>query len=69
MRDEVGVVTIYGPDFREQPGVAAEVCATLAAVGIATLALSASFSSVSCVVSLDQLGDSVKVLKHAFNLS
>ena len=66
---KVGVVTIQGPEFREQPGVAAKVCAALAAVGIGTLAVSASFASVSCVVSRDRLGDTVKVLKDAFDLS
>lgn len=66
---EVGVVTIHGPEFREQPEVAGQVCAALAAVGIATLGLSTSFSTVSCVVLRDRLGDTVKVLKGVFHLS
>ena len=66
---KVGVVTIHGPEFREQPGVAGRVCAALAAVGIGTLAMSTSFAGVSCVVSRDQLGDTGKVLKDAFDLS
>lgn len=66
---QVGVVITYGPEFREQPGVAGKVCAALAVAGINILAISTSFSTVSCVVPGDRLADAVRTLKDAFDLS
>lgn len=65
----VGVVITYGPEFREQPGVAGKVGSALASAGINILAISTSFSTVSCVVAGDRLADAVKALKEAFDLS
>jgi aspartate kinase len=68
-KPRVGVVITYGPEFREQPGVAGKVCAALAAAGINILAISTSFSTVSCVVPGDLLADAVQALKDAFDLA
>jgi aspartate kinase len=66
---QVGVVITYGPEFREQPGVAAKVGAALAAAEINILAISTSFSTVSCVVAGEHLDDAVRALKNAFEVS
>jgi aspartokinase len=69
MQKIMGVVIIdAGPEFREQPGVAGRMCAVLAAAGIDILAMSTSFSAVSCVVASDRLADAVTALKEAFDL-
>jgi len=66
---QVGVVITYGPEFRELPGVAGKVGSALAAAGINILAISTSFSTVSCVVAGHRLADAVKALQDAFELS
>jgi aspartate kinase len=66
---QVGVVITYGPEFREQPGVAAKVGRALASAEINILAISTSFSTVSCVVAGEHLDDAVRALKNAFEVS
>jgi len=64
----VAMVGIFGPDFRETPGVAATMFRTLTAAGVAILAISTSISTVSCVVAADQLGAAVVAIEGAFEL-
>ncbi len=64
----VAMVGIFGPDFREMPGVAATMFRTLTAAGVAILAISTSISTVSCVVAADQLGAAVAAIEEAFEL-
>jgi aspartate kinase len=64
----VAMVGIFGPDFRETPGVAATMFHALTAAGVAILAISTSISTVSCVVAADHLGNAVAALEGAFEL-
>jgi len=48
--DNVAILTIYGPHFREKPAVAGRMCAALGSFGINILGISTSISSVSCVI-------------------
>ena len=64
----VAMVGIFGPDFRETPGVAATMFHTLTAAGVAILAITTSISTVSCVVAADQLGNAVAAIEESFKL-
>ncbi len=46
----VALISIFGPDFRERPGIAGTAFGALAARDINILAVSTSISTVSCVI-------------------
>ena len=46
----VALVSVFGPDFRERPGIAGAAFQALAKVGINILAVSTSISTISCVI-------------------
>jgi len=64
----VGIVSIFGPDFRERPGIAGAMFSALASAGINILAISTSISTVSCVIDANLLPDAVKVLEKTFDM-
>lgn len=61
------VVSVFGPDFKERPGVAGMMYAALADAGINILSISTSMSSVSCVIDAGRLDDAVGALRGAFH--
>ena len=65
---EVGIISVFGPDFRERPGIAAQVFRTLASQGINILAISTSISTVSCVIGEEFLDQATQVLGETFTL-
>lgn len=65
---EVGVVSIFGPDFRERPGIAGTMFSALASVGINILAISTSISTVSCVINARRLSEAVRVIEETFGM-
>jgi aspartate kinase len=65
---EVGIVSIFGPDFRERPGIAGAMFNALASVGINILAISTSISTVSCVINARRLSESVRVIEQTFDM-
>ena len=67
-RSRVAMVSIYGPDFRETPGIAGMMHTALADAGINILSISTSISSVNCVIDEARLHDSVAALKDKFEL-
>jgi aspartate kinase len=46
----VSVIGIYGPHFREKPGIAAQYFSLLGSGGVNILGVSSSFSSLCCVL-------------------
>jgi aspartate kinase len=68
-RAGVALVSIFGPDFREIPGVAGMMYTALADAGINILSISTSMSSVSCVIDQARLDDAVAALKDTFAMS
>lgn len=64
----VAIVSIFGPDFRQTPGVAGIMYTALADIGINILSISTSMSSVSCVIDQSRLDDAVGALKDTFEL-
>ena len=65
---EVAIVSIFGPDFRERPGIAGAMFDALAARKINILAISTSISTVSCVVASAKLDDALRACRETFDL-
>jgi len=65
---EVAVLSIFGPDFRERPGIAGMMFKTLADQQINIKAISTSISTVSCVIDLAAVEAGQAALKQAFDL-
>lgn len=65
---EVAIVSIFGPDFRERPGIAGTMFEALAEKGINIMAISTSISTVSCVIESDDLEAGLNSLRDTFDL-
>jgi aspartate kinase len=65
---EAAIVSIFGPDFRERPGIAGTMFDALAAKGINIMAISTSISTVSCVIDSDDLEAGLNALRQTFDL-
>jgi aspartate kinase len=62
------IVSIFGPDFRERPGIAGTMFQALADQQINILAISTSISTVSCVIESDNLEQALVALRETFDL-
>jgi aspartokinase len=62
----VAVISVFGPHFREKPKIAGIMFSALASVGINSIAISTSISSVSCVVDAGDAEAAVDALNEAF---
>ena len=67
-KGDVAIVSIFGPDFRERPGVAGAMFNALAGVGVNILSISTSISTVSCVVESEEVTLATEALREAFDL-
>ncbi|MBI4765039.1 MAG: ACT domain-containing protein [Deltaproteobacteria bacterium] len=65
---EIAVVSIFGPHFRETPGIAATFFTALNSKGINCLAISTSISTVSCVIPSSRLSDAIKAIGEVFDV-
>ena len=65
---DVSIIGIYGPHFREKPVLPAKFCKILGRAGINILAISSSISSISSVISSDQIKKAKKALLKEFQL-
>jgi aspartate kinase len=65
---DVAVITLFAPHLREKPRIHGRMFSSIASVGISSLAISTSLSSVSCVVEGQHLGIAVKALSESFDL-
>ncbi len=63
---DVSVVSVFGPHFRERPKISGVMFTALASVGVSTLAISTSISSVSCVVESSSVDTAIDALYDAF---
>ena len=68
VQPEVAIVSIFGPDFRERPGIAGTMFQALAASDVNILAVSTSISTVSCVIDSDRLEVALISLRETFDL-
>lgn len=65
---EVAIVSIFGPDFRERPGIAGTMFQALADRQINILAISTSISTVSAVIEAGHLEAALTALRTTFDL-
>jgi aspartate kinase len=68
VQPRAAIVSIFGPDFRERPGIAGTMFNALAVRGINILAISTSISTVSCVIDADDLEVGLISLRETFDL-
>lgn len=68
-QENVAMVSVYGPHFKDQPGIAALAFSALAAVNVNIIAISTSISTISCLVDGSKITDAIEALKKAFNVS
>ncbi|MBC8418666.1 MAG: hypothetical protein ISR62_02245 [Desulfobacteraceae bacterium] len=64
---DVAVITVFGPHLREKPLVHGVMFSSIASVGISSLAICTSISSISCVVEGQYLDIAVGSLEAAFD--
>jgi aspartate kinase len=62
----VAVLSVFGPDFRERPGIAGVKFDALASAGINILAVSTSISTVSSVIEDKDFDEALEALHSAF---
>lgn len=67
-RPNVASIAIFGPDFRQRPGIAGTMFSALAGEDINIFAISTSISTVSCIIDLDRLDDAQRILRSTFAL-
>jgi aspartokinase len=67
-RENVAIVSIFGPDFRERPGIASMMFSALGGKGINILAISTSISTLSCVIDAEHMDDAVTAMRDTFDL-
>jgi len=67
-RPEVASIAIFGPDFRERPGIAGRMFRALAQRGINILAISTSISTVNCIIDSPRLREAYEALCEAFDV-
>ena len=66
--EDVAIISVFGPDFRERPGVSGPIFAALAAHDINIRAISTSISTVSCVIDGDKLEEAERALAERLDL-
>lgn len=67
-RPEVASIAIFGPDFRERPGIAGRMFRALAERNINILAISTSISTVNCIINLADLKEAYKAVSETFDV-
>ena len=65
---DVAVITVFGPHLRERPEIHGLMFTAIASVGIRSLAISTSISSVSSVVEGQQMDAAVQALIEVFDV-
>ena len=64
----VAVLAVFGPDFRERPGIASAAFDGLARAGVNILAVSTSISTLACVIHDTDFDRALASLREAFVL-
>ncbi len=64
---DVAIISVFGPHLREKPRIPGLMFSAMASVGVNSLAISTSISSVSCVVEGQLLDVAVEALHDIFD--
>ena len=65
---DVAVITVFGPHLREKPRIHGLMFSSIASIGISSLAISTSISSVSCVIEGQYLNNALETLSESFEI-
>jgi aspartate kinase len=65
----VGMVSIFGPEFQERPGLAGVMFSALASADIDIRAISTSIATVTCLIDIDRLEEAIDALHGVFTIS
>lgn len=65
---DVAMVSVYGPHFRDHPGIAVIAFSSLASAGINIIAISTSISTISCIIEGKDINKAVDALRIAYNV-
>jgi aspartokinase len=65
---EVASVSLFGLDFREERGIASQMCKTLGDRDINIRAISTSLSTITCVIEAQYLESAIAALRETFEL-
>jgi aspartate kinase len=66
--ESVVLVSVFGPDFRQRPGIAGAAFGALGKADINILAISTSISTVSCVIAEEHFGEAIDALRQVFDM-
>jgi aspartokinase len=64
----VAVITVFGHHLREKPHIHGRMFSSMASVGIGSLAISTSISSVSCVIRGEDTETVLRALSETFQI-
>jgi aspartokinase len=64
----VALVTLFSLDFREQRGIASQMCQALGDHNINIRAIGTSLSTISCLIEAQYLDEAVEALREVFTL-
>ncbi len=67
-RENMALIGVYGPHFREKPSIAVTFFRVLGQADINIFGISSSISTISCIVDVQQLDHSREVLLEHFEL-
>jgi aspartokinase len=67
-QEYVAVIGVYGPHFREKPGIAAQFANILGEAKINILGISSSISTISCILDVRDFENAKKALLDFFEL-
>ncbi|MBN2124882.1 MAG: ACT domain-containing protein [Deltaproteobacteria bacterium] len=65
---EVAMISVFGPHFGEEPGIAGVMFTAMASAGIPILAVSTSISSLSCLIEEEGMEKALTAVENAFEL-
>ena len=68
-RSQVAMVSIFGPEFQERPGLAGAMFSALASAGIDIWAISTSIATVSCLIDVDRIEEAIEAIHETFQVS
>jgi aspartate kinase len=68
-RPQVAMVSIFGPEFQERPGLAGAMFSALASADIDIWAISTSISTVSCLIDVGRLEEAIEAIHETFQVS
>ena len=63
----VAIISIFGPHFKDNPGIAGRAFSALASAGVSILDISTSISTISCVIEDDCLNTAIDGLRTVFD--